>query len=209
VETFLSNLYPIKAAAVTAIVMAIAISRVREHHPFARFGPANWVTMVRLVLVALVAGLIGEPTRPAVASAAALLSTLATGLDGLDGWLARRTHLSSRFGARFDMEIDAMLILFLAVLIWTHGKAGAWVLVSGLLRYVFVSAGWLLPRLRRPLPPSRRRQAICVVQIVGLTVAIVPAVPPPESAWLAAVVSVMLCYSFLVDVVWLGTRGPL
>ena len=52
-------------------------------------------------------------------------------------------------------------------------------LLSGLLRYAFVAAGWLWPWLRAPLPPSRRRQTICVVQIVGLTG--VAAVSPPIS----------------------------
>ena len=34
----------------------------------------------------------------------------------------------SSFGARFDMETDAAFILILSVLVWQHGKAGAWVL---------------------------------------------------------------------------------
>jgi hypothetical protein len=64
-------------------------------------------------------------------------------------------------------------------------------------------AGWLWPWLNRPLMPSRRRQAICVVQIAGLTLAIVPAITAPASALLAAVTLAALVYSFLVDVVWL------
>ena len=66
------------------------------------------------------------------------------------------------------MEVDALLIMVLAILAWQHGKAGAWVLLSGLLRYAFVAAGWLAPWIARPLPPSRRRQTICVVQIAAL-----------------------------------------
>src|SRR6185503_8589303 len=106
--------------------------------------------------------------------------------DGLDGWLARRTRMTSAFGARFDMEIDALLILVLATLTWQFGKAGAWVFFSGLLRYIFVAAGWLWSWMQRPLPPSRRRQAICVVQIVGLIVAVAPFVRVPISTMAAA-----------------------
>ena len=62
-------------------------------------------------------------------------------LDGVDGWLARRDAQASSFGARFDMETDAAFILILSVLVWQHGKAGAWVLGCGLMRYVFVAAG--------------------------------------------------------------------
>ena len=39
--------------------------------------------------------------------------------------------------------------------------SNAWVLACGLMRYAFVAAGLLAPPLRRPLPPSRRRQAVC------------------------------------------------
>ena len=65
------------------------------------------------------------------------------------------------------METDALLVMALSVLAWQYGKAGAWVLLCGLLRYLFVAGGWLWPWLRRPLPPSIRRQTICVVQVVG------------------------------------------
>ena len=45
-----------------------------------------------------------------------------TALDGVDGWLARRSGIASAFGARFDMEIDALLILVLAVLAWRSAR---------------------------------------------------------------------------------------
>jgi hypothetical protein len=73
----------------------------------------------------------------------------------------------------------------------------------GLLRYVFVAGGCLWPWLRRPLPPSSRRQTICVVQVVGLSLTIVPVIPTPLTTVLAAITLSALCYSFLVDVVWL------
>ena len=180
------GLYAVKSAAILALVMIVATSLVRAHHPFARFGAANQMTMVRAALVALVAGLIGEPAAPLVAAAATGVAAIVVMLDGADGWLARRSGIASEFGARFDMEIDALLIMALAILAWQHGKAGGWVLLSGLLRYAFVAAGWLAPWLARPLPPSRRRQAVCVVQIAGLCVAVAPIVTAPPSAIVAA-----------------------
>jgi phosphatidylglycerophosphate synthase len=196
-------LYPVKAATVLALVMIVANSLVRAHHPFARFGPANQLTTVRAVLVALVTALIGEPAVPLVAAAATVAALIVTGLDGVDGWLARTSGIASEFGARFDMEIDALLIMALAILAWQHGKAGGWVLLSGLLRYAFVVAGWLAPWLARPLPPSRRRQTICVVQIVGLCLATAPIVRTPFSTIAAATALAALVGSFLVDIVWL------
>ncbi len=42
------------------------------------------------------------------------LSIPALALDAVDGWIARRTHTVSELGARFDMEVDAFLLLVLS-----------------------------------------------------------------------------------------------
>ena len=197
------SLYALKVAAVFAGVLAIVRVFVGAHHPFPTFGPANQVTTLRAALVALVAGLIGEAHLPAYATAAAIVSGIVTALDGVDGWLARRTRMASAFGARFDMEVDALLILVLSILAWQYGKAGPWIVLAGLLRYVFVAAGWIFPWMARPLLPSRRRQAVCVIQIVGSSIVMLPAIAPPASVWIAATLLGALSASFLVDVMWL------
>jgi phosphatidylglycerophosphate synthase len=158
---------------------------------------ANLVTAFRALLVVVVAALnVGEP-RPL---ASVYVASLATLLDGVDGWVARRTKTESAFGARFDVEVDALLIMVLAILVWRDGKAGAWVLASGLLRYLFVAAGWILPWMNNPLAPTRRAKVICVVQIGGLLIALLPMVPPPVSSAIAAIALAALVYSFAVDV---------
>jgi phosphatidylglycerophosphate synthase len=191
--------YPVKAGGLFAVTMVIAIGGLREHHPFPRFGPANQLTVARAVFVMLVVSVIGEAMSPAVATSAALAGLGVTLLDGADGWLARRSAMASPFGARFDVEIDALLIQGLSILVWRSGKAGPWVLLSGLLRYGFVGAGWLWPWVRGPLAPTRRARVICVVQIGSLLLVIVPAVLPPASAAIAAVGLASLSYSFLMD----------
>ena len=199
----LDGLYVWKAVALFVAMLLLAVGYLAANHPFARFGPANQTTISRALLAALVAGFVGEHNSSSAAATAAALTLAITGLDGLDGWLARRSRLSSDFGARFDMEVDALLVMVLSILAWQFGKAGPWVLLSGLLRYGFLVAGWVLPWLARPLPPSRRRQLVCVVQIAGLNLAIVPAIHLPASAPVAAVALAALVYSFTVDVVWL------
>ena len=203
----LSPLYPIKVAALIVIIAIVAVPGVKRHHPFGRFGPANTVTALRALLVSVVAGLIGERPSNEVAWAAASIGGLATVLDGADGWLARRTLLASDFGARFDMEVDALLILVLSVLAWQLGKAGVWVLASGLLRYTFVAAGRIWRWLQAPLSPSWRGKAVCVVQVAALIVAIAPMVARPASAAIAATALVVLSWSFLVDVMRLWRRS--
>lgn len=200
-------MYPAKAGAAFAIMMLVAAGFRRARHPRTHFGLANQITTVRALLVALVVGAIGEPANAVTAAMTVVVSLLAILLDGVDGWAARRTESSSEFGARFDMEVDALLILALSVLVWQHGKAGAWVIASGLIRYVFLAGGVLAAWLHAPLPPSRRRQTVCVVQIVGLMLALTPTIAPPASALLAATALAALCYSFAVDTLWLWSRA--
>ncbi len=195
--------YPVKAAAAFLLMTGVALTGLRRHHPFARFGPANRITTLRAALVSLVAGAVGEAHHPRLALAAVLTALAATVLDGADGSAARRSGMASAFGARFDMEVDAVLILVLAVLVWQFEKSGPWVVASGLMRYAFVLAGWGLPWMRRALPQARRRQAVCVIQLAGLMVALTPWVSARLSAAVAAVSLLALTWSFGVDVRWL------
>ena len=196
----LSALYPVKAAVVFAAVVFIAARGRRTHHPFARFGAANAVTAVRALLVALVAAAIGEAHTPSLAIAVVVVASITTVLDGLDGWLARRSRMTSAFGARFDVEVDALLIQVLAILAWRHGKAGAWVLAAGLLRYAFVASARRWPWMAAPLAPTRRARAICVMQIAGLVAILAPNVRPPISSAIAAATLTVLAWSFAVDI---------
>jgi phosphatidylglycerophosphate synthase len=196
----LGALYPGKAAAVFAASMVMVFGYVGSHHPYARFGPANNVTMIRVMIVALIASLIGEPVVPRAAMTASIATAVMTVLDGVDGWLARRSRMTSAFGARFDMETDAVLVMAMSVLIWQYGKAGAWALLGGMMRYLFVVAGWWLPWMSRPLQPTRRAKAITVCHMVGLSVGLAPFVPVPLSTIAVALTTAALAWSFAVDV---------
>ncbi len=196
----LGALYPGKVAVLFAAGMAIAFHYIGAHHPHMRFGPANHVTMVRVMMVALIAGLIGEPELPRAALAAAITTGAMTVLDGVDGWLARRSRMASAFGARFDMETDAVLVMTMSILVWQHGKAGAWALLGGIMRYIFVLAVWGLPWMRHPLHPTRRAKIITVWHMVGLSVGLAPFVPLPLSAIVVGLTTAALAWSFSVDV---------
>jgi len=193
-----------------ALFVAAAIpivGLVAKHHPFPRFGAANTVTMLRVALVAGVAGLIGEAPSDRIAWFAAGTVTIVALLDGLDGWLARRSAQQSDFGARFDMETDAALILILSVLVWHHDKAGAWVIACGLMRYAFVVAGWILPWMAGPLRSTLRGKSVAVAQLVGLGVALLPIVEVPLSDMVAAITLALLVWSFAVDIAWLKRQA--
>lgn len=189
--------------AVTMAILGVGLGRMQPFHPFPTLGPAHLVTMLRAIGTALVVGLCAGPAAPVVASVGAGLGAVVGALDGVDGWLARRTRLSSAFGARFDMEVDALLVLALSTMLWRHGKAGAWVLLAGALRYGFVAAAAPCPWLRQALFPSWRRKAVCVLQVAGLSALLLPAVPSAVSAPTAALLVATLVWSFGVDVAWL------
>jgi len=203
----LSGAYPAKAVGAFGVVIFLALRHLSRQHPFDRFGSANQITTARAAIVALLVALIGERPATAIAVAVALVSIVAIVLDGVDGWMARREGLASPFGARFDVETDAALIQVLAVLVWGFGKAGPWIVAAGLLRYAFVAAGWLIPWMRAPLPSSLRGRAICVMQIVALVVAMLPAVTPQASSAIAASGLSALGYSFAVDTLWLWRQS--
>jgi phosphatidylglycerophosphate synthase len=195
--------YIAKTAAQLGIGGLLMLQGLRGYHPFDRLGAANHITMARGVLVILLVGLIGMGAAPPLQWAALCIAAVASALDGVDGWAARQTQMSSAYGARFDMETDALLILVLTVLAWQFGKVGLWVLASGLMRYVFVAASLLFAWLRRPLPASRRRKTAAVAQTIALLVALAPFVPPKISGSLCAGALAVLAWSFLLDIAWL------
>ena len=198
--------FALAATAAFAVVSLVTFGYVHQH-PFERFGAANLVTTVRAVLVSIVIACTCQDHNASTAWTAALCGTASTLLDGVDGWLARHSGMVSAFGARYDMEVDALLILALAVVAWQHEKAGAWIVLAGALRYLFVAAGFIWHWMNAPLPPSTRRKAVCVVQIVGLILAVAPIVPAPLSTGIGLITLLSLIWSFGVDVVWLRTLG--
>ena len=199
---FEGALAPVAGLLVLAAAGGTMIDRLAAFHPHPRFGAANAVTLVRAGGAAVLVALALEPRLLAGTAAwgglGLALALLA--LDGLDGWLARRQRLASAFGARFDMEVDALLIVALSAVALGLGKAGPWVLAIGLTRYAFVAAGWLCPALAAPLPPSARRRAVCAMVIAVLAALLAPPLVPPASALLAAAALAALAASFAVDV---------
>ena len=170
-------------------------------------GPANQVTLARATLVggvtALVADVVAAGARGAVPVAVlVVLASVALALDGVDGQVARRTGTTSPLGARFDMEVDAVLILVLSVFV--AGSLGWWVLAIGALRYVFVAAAWALPWLTAPLPPRFSRKAVAAVQGVFLVVAGAGFLPSVLTYGMVVAALGALCWSFGRDVVWLA-----
>ena len=203
-----NSFYFYKAVGGYLLLLLPLLACLHAHRPHTRFGSANTVTLVRAAIVCLLASLYGEQWghNALIVTAVAIFALT---LDGVDGWLARLRGTESRFGARFDMETDALLVLVLSMLAWESGRAGAWVLAAGAMRYAFLAGGLAWPWLDRPLPASRRRKTICVLQLVALIACVAPILPDRwrTAAGVAAVL--MVSASFAADVAWLFQRRRL
>jgi phosphatidylglycerophosphate synthase len=192
------------AGSACGIVAAAALARGLARHRAESLGPADWVTLTRGVLVGGVAALtVDSFAPPAPVAALVALSTAALVLDGVDGWVARRTGTASALGARFDMEVDAFLIVVLSIFV--ARSAGVWVLGIGAARYVFLAAGWLLPWLRGPLPVRFWPKVVAAIQGIVLTVAAADVLPRPVATAALAAALGLLAQSFgrSVRTLWL------
>jgi phosphatidylglycerophosphate synthase len=168
-------------------------------------GPANQVTLTRAMLslaVALMVALSSVVALPVGLLVGA--TTLALALDWVDGQVARRTGTATAFGARFDMEVDAFLILVLSV--YVARSFGAWVLAIGLARYALLAAEQVWPWLRRQVPARYWRKVVAAIQGIVLTVAASGLLPHDLMAGLVFAALLLLAESFGRDVVWLATR---
>ncbi|MSR36521.1 MAG: CDP-alcohol phosphatidyltransferase family protein [Gemmatimonadetes bacterium] len=190
-----------ETTALYAVLAALVLRKLPRTHPGPGVGSANRVTLTRstFVLPVVALSLQSGPLSERGYWWILVLSAVAIALDGIDGRVARRTRTESPFGARFDMELDALLLLALSALAWQSGKMGPWVLLIGGLRYAFWLAGVLWQPLREPLFPSFRRKTVCVVQGVSLIVCLAPITFPTLAAGIAAGALFLLVYSFAVD----------
>lgn len=190
--------------AVVSVVLGLALVR----HGRDGLRPADRVTLTRAVLACGVAALTADSFgRPAPVTILVSLAVVALALDLVDGQVARRTGTASALGARFDMEVDAFLVLVLSV--YVARSAGMWVLAIGAARYLLLVAARLLPWLRGETPPRYWCKVVAATQGVVLVVATADVLPHPVvDAGLVAATG-LLAESFGRQVRWLWRHRDL
>lgn len=196
------------AGTTMAVVTCALLARALRRSGASGMRPADRVTLTRAMLAggvtALVAdGLLGTGHPPV--AFLVVLGAVALVLDGVDGKIARHTGTASETGARFDMEVDAFLVLVLSVHV--AESLGAWVLVIGGMRYVFAAAGQVAPWLRGALPPSFARKTVAALQGIVLVVAGSGILPWAGAVAVVAAALAALVWSFTRDTVWLYRTG--
>ncbi|MEV6237933.1 CDP-alcohol phosphatidyltransferase family protein [Lentzea sp. NPDC051838] len=175
-----------------------------QRHRTTSLGPADRVTLARGLMVGAVTALVADRAGQDVPVALVVtLAAVALSLDWVDGQVARRTGTSSALGARFDMEVDAFLILVLSA--YVAVQMGPWVLAIGLMRYVFVAASWRFRWMNAPLPASYARKVVAAVQGIFLVVAASGLLP--FAAVLVGLALASLVWSFGRDVLWLWRQA--
>ena len=175
----------------------------------ATLGPADLVTLARAGLVGGVTALVADGIwsgQIAVAPLVVIAST-ALVLDAVDGRVARRSGTVSALGARFDMEVDAFLVLVLSVHVAVF--IGPWVLAIGVMRYAFVAASWWAPWMRSGLPTRYSAKAVAALQGIVLVVATSKILLLPLAVALVSAALALLVWSFGRDVAWLWRKAHL
>lgn len=188
------------------LVSSLLLSRGLGRSRASRFGPANVVTATRSMLVGVVTALTAASvTGSSVAALLVAVASVALTLDAVDGAVARRTGTVTELGGRFDMEVDAFLLLVLCV--YDVRLVGWWVLAIGLMRYAFVVVGWMLPWMNATLPPRYWRKVVTAVCGIALTAVATGLLPFAGNAMLVGAALLLLVESFGRDVVWLARRA--
>lgn len=194
---------PATVLGVFSLLVLVFLHRGRWTHGGV-FGAANSVTSVRL---SLIAGLCALGVSRELGPASALLVLAIFALDGLDGWLAKRTGQASEFGGAFDMECDALLVLVCTLLLYLRGRLGAYILIPGLLRYVYsLGIAWLPDGGVEP-PPTRIGRYVFSVVAVSLVASLWPI--QPIYAPFAVCSTLLLLFSVGRSLLWsfMHSRG--
>jgi phosphatidylglycerophosphate synthase len=182
-----------------AVVVHVLLGRGLARRGLTGPGPADRVTLARAWLTCGVAALtVGGHSGGRVTTTLLVLAGTALALDAVDGKVARRTGTVSALGARFDMEVDALLILVLSLFV--ARATGWWVLTLGLARYAVLAAALVAPWMRGGVAPRTWRKVVAAIQGVVLTVAAGGLLPAGWTTLALAAAATLLALSFLTEV---------
>jgi len=162
------------------------------------FGLANLLTLVRSGLYAVVAAFAVVAPAAELTWVPALCYGTGVVLDRLDGAVARTIGEQTELGTRLDMAFDTFGFVAAPMVAVLWGQLPVWYLSISAAKYVYL-AGIYSRRLRgRPVfdpPDSDLGKHLAGVQMVFITVALVPPVP---TALVWTVAPLVLAPSLLV-----------
>lgn len=164
-----------------------------QMHPIG--GYANQVTFIRFVLLLFTLAM-QSVLNVYVFVALVVIVIIA---DGIDGYLARKYDQATVFGEVFDMEVDAFLALAISYLIWFEHHEVWWVLIAGILRYVFALVYRMIGWQHRKRPAMPESKVFAVLFFLAL---LTPFIMPWSTAvWFVAGGCALVTFSFLKEFV--------
>jgi phosphatidylglycerophosphate synthase len=198
------------SAALGALPATLSATAVVRRAP-PRITPADRVTLTRAVLASGCAAIISMAWFGSTPHRSWGLFTLVVAtllLDLVDGWVARSTGTATADGALLDMQVDAGVLVILSIAV--APMVGAWVLLIGAMRYVYVALSWRWPVLNTSLPRSHFRRAVAGIQAGVLAAALAPVVPVDVAtiALLVALVLLLTSFSGQIVAIQRRTRRP-
>ena len=147
----------------------------------------NAVSMSRLLLAAMFVGLREPPVRFA-------LLVVASGTDFLDGWLARRTHATTRAGALIDPIADRFFVFAAACAYVFEGAISTASYFTLLSRDIATAIGFLVARSVPWLRAVEFRarwlgKVVTALQLITLTAVLVIPTAVPALVFLVGAAS--------------------
>ncbi|MDY7095862.1 MAG: CDP-alcohol phosphatidyltransferase family protein [Acidobacteriota bacterium] len=137
--------------AVVGMVSLLTLAKVGSvpRQPGDRFNFVNWITVARIL-----AGVTVVITPILFGPMFACIQVISLWvIDGIDGRLARRFNLVSVLGGNLDKEGDAIITVTVCLMLIHLDRIGLWILVIGLIRFVYlIFLGFL--RRESKSPPS-------------------------------------------------------
>jgi len=173
--------------------------------PSAIATPANYVTMLRILVSPLLFAMISH--EPSGWLVWALWTALAL-TDGVDGWIARR-HGTTRSGAFLDPLADKVLVLGALFSLVAVGRFPVWPVVVIAVREFFISV-YRMWWGRRGLAMPARRSAKLKTLIQSLAVAAVLFPLTTDWVWLGEgllYLATFLAVFSALQYVWDGSRA--
>lgn len=137
-----NNLIALLIVFAISIISLLFINRRALFYSNPFFGVANSITFLRFAVI-IFSFLFIEMNDTTLLFYFLAIAVL---LDFFDGLAARYFNEASFFGQYFDMEIDAFFVLIMCSYYFLYVDFSWWILIPGILRYVFRLYTYFLPK---------------------------------------------------------------
>jgi len=174
-------------------------------------GLANRLTIFRGLFICLLAGFL-FPKSPEgfLAWLPGFLFSTALIMDCFDGYLARSRKETSAFGTFLDNDLDALGTLIGVLLAVHYTQLPDWYILAGTAYYLFACGEWWREKRGlplHPLPASRYRRYVAVIQSVFIAISLMPVRVLSKSDMTAALVMIPVLAGFLRDWLIIDRKG--